>query len=319
MKNFPAFKPAWWLNSAHLQTIWPEIIRKKVAIPVHFKTFELSDGDFLELVWSQQGFKDTVILLHGLGGSVDSPYIRGMVNALNQFEFNTVVIHFRGCSKKQNRSPYMFHAGETSDISEVIESLTSNASGKIFAVGFSIGANILLKYLGELGAKTPLSGAVAISTPFSLERTQASLSRGFSKIYQHYLLTRLKYLIFRQFINKEQNHFNLLSVLMANDLKKFDEIVTAPLHGFKNASDYYAQASSFSYLRFINIPTLLIHAKDDPFLPGDFIPKRTQLSSFIKILLTEKGGHVGFVSGTSPQLAEYWLEKVVPDFLNSMR
>lgn len=311
------FKPAWWLKNPHMQTLWAEIMRKRVEIPLVTERFELADGDFLDLSWSQQGCDETVMLLHGLGGSVDSPYMRGMMAALNAMNYNTVAVHFRGCSNEPNRLTQMFHGGQTEDLTELIDSLVAKTKPKkLYAIGFSIGANILLKYLGELGNNAPLSGAAAISTPFSLESTQASLSSGFAKVYQHFLLTKIKVAVLKKFIMQDNDDINLLSVALAKDMKHFDDLVTAPMHGFKDAADYYLKASSISYLDRIAIPTLIVHAKDDPFLPEAAIKWPDNLSSMVELILCENGGHVGFVAGDSPQTTEYWLESVVPQFID---
>lgn len=315
----PEFKAAWWLKNPHLQTLWAEVLRKRIDIPLTHERFELADGDFLDLSWSQTGFHETVILLHGLGGSVDSPYMRGMIHALNELKFNTVAVHFRGCSREPNRLSQMFHAGQTEDLAEVIDWLISKSeSKKFYAIGFSIGANILLKYVGEREKTVPLLGAIAVSTPLSLEDTQATLSTGFSRLYQHFLLTKLKVTVLKKFIMQNQEDINLLSIALAKDMKHFDDLLTAPMHGFKDAADYYSKASSISYLDRIAIPTLIVHAKDDPFLPETAIKWPKNLSEFITLVLCENGGHVGFVSGDSPQATEYWLENIVPKFISDL-
>lgn len=315
MTKRPRFKPAWWLNNAHLQTMWSEVMRERTKIPLEHERFELSCGDFVDLTWSQTGFKDTVLMLHGLGGSVDSPYMRGMLNAFNQRHFNTLAMHFRNCSKEPNRHFQMFHGGQTCDLAEVITELkTRMPDNRIFAIGFSIGGNILLKYLGEQGENAPLSGAAAISIPFSLAKTQEILSQGFARVYQRYLLNKLVFATIKKLIVREHDGIDLLSVAMAKDLREFDELVTVPMHGFDSASDYYAKSSSLTYLKGIKVPTLIVHAKDDPFLPASAIPKAKHLSDSIELLITKHGGHVGFISGTSPKNPVYWLERVVPDY-----
>lgn len=320
MRNHPPFEPAWWLNHPHLQTIWTETMRPLVEIPVEYEKFVLRDGDTIDLAWSQTGFENTVVLLHGLGGSVFSPYMRGMIATLNKLNFNTVTIHFRGCSKEPSHSAKMFHGGLTTDVIDILEGLNSRLKSRnLFAIGFSIGGNILLKYLGEQKRDTPLTAAVAISTPFLLASTQEALSLGFSRIYQYYLLIKVKYAVIRKFMSQKDDHVDIMSIFMARNMKDFDNLFTAPMNGFRDADDYYKQASSFHYLANIEIPTLVVHAKDDPFLPADAIPKAKDLSPHVELLLTENGGHVGFVSGDSPRHAEYWLEKVVPHFFESVR
>lgn len=314
------FKPAWWLNHPHLQTIWPELMRKRIKLREHHERFELKCGDFVDLAWSQTGFDETVLLLHGLAGGISSPYIRGMIKRLNSLNYNTVVMHFRGCSKEFNRHPEFFHGGQTSDLIEVIRSLKNSVSNKpLYAIGFSIGGNILLKYLGEEREASMLNGAAAISIPFLLAKTQEQLSQGFSRVYQRYLLNRLITATIKKFIMQGRRDVDLFSIVMAKNIRQFDELVTVPLHGFENSDDYYAQASSFHYLKHIKTPTLIIHAKDDPFLPISAIPKKIEASEQVHLLLPDNGGHVGFVCGKSPRQPEYWLEDVVPKYFLHLR
>jgi predicted alpha/beta-fold hydrolase len=245
--------------------------------------------------------------------------MRGMVKALHSYDFNVVAFHFRGCSKKPNRHPEAFHGGQTADLKEVIVSLKNrHADHRIFVVGFSIGGNILLKYLGESKESSLVDGAVAISVPFSLKQTQISLGKGFSQIYQHYLLARLKYLLIKKIIINRHKEIDPWSVLWIRNFNQFDELITAPLHGFRDAEEYYLLASSKHYLRDIRTKTLIIQAEDDPFFPKEEIPGIGELSPAIELLITKNGGHVGFVAGDYPTTAPiYWLEEVVPEyFLN---
>lgn len=318
--NSQEFKPVWWLSNPHVQTLWAELVRKRVRIPLSMENFHLADGDVLELAWSQKKFARTVILLHGLGGSVNSGYMRGMMHALNAMNFNTVAVHFRGHSKKSKPNGRLYHAGQTDDLAEVIANLSRRESCKeIFAIGFSIGANMLLKYLGERGEQANLHGAVAISTPFCLKATQRCLSRGFSKIYQHFLLMKLKFIVMKRFTSLPANTFDRWAILGARNMKAFDEILTAPLHGFRDAEDYYEQASSLSYLPKVKVPTLIVHAKDDPFLPSNAIDWPSDISHLVKIILSDHGGHVGFITGETLRSSSYWLEEIVPRYLQQLR
>lgn len=319
MTSLPNFKPAWWLNHPHLQTIWPEITRRPARLRLKHERFELLCGDFLDLGWCLAKKSDTVIVLHGLGGSINSPYVRGMMKALNDHNFSTLGLSFRGCSPELTRHTRLFHGGQTNDLRELIAALKKrNPSNRIFIVGFSLGASILLKYLGEYGEASLVDGAVAISTPFSLNETQYKLSKGFSRVYQKYLLTKIKFSLIKKLLHGGHKEIDPLSAIFARNLKIFDETVTAPLHGFKDANDYYTQSSSHFYLKDIVAPTLILHAKDDPFLPSEAIPKPQHLSQSTVMHLTDHGGHVGFVAGMSPKSPIYWLEKVVPEYLSTM-
>lgn len=316
MKTLPAFEPAWWLKHAHLQTIWSEVMRPRVDLSLTHEKFELADGDFLELSWARGKRPAIVIIVHGLGGSVNSPYVRGMIKALNAYDFSSVALHLRGCGREPNRHATVFHGGHTCDVAEVISALKKkHPRHQIFVIGFSIGGNILLKYLGEYRERSLVDAAVAISVPFLIQETQRNLSRGFSNFYQQYLLTRLKFILLRKIVRTRCEGIDLWSVIIARNLQHFDNLVTAPLHGFKDAQDYYHQSSSHYYLRDIVTKTLIIHAKDDPFFPQSSLPKESDLSKTTSLMLTQSGGHVGFIGGGTPRNPDYWLENIVPQYL----
>ncbi len=315
MTSLRPFHVAWWLDNPHLQSIWPTFARNNPPLKLRHERFELSDNDFVDLSWGPTGNRDIVILLHGLGGSVASSYMRGMMHALWRKGFHTVAMHFRNCSNEVNRHFRTFHAGQTCDVLELIQHLRrANTKDRIFAVGFSIGSNVLLKLLGEQGEKCLLNGACGISTPFHLGLTQATLSRGFSRIYQLFLLNKLKSLTFRKYLQQKHHQINYINMLLAKNIKEFDRYVTVPMHGFRSADDYYEQASSLPFLKAIGVPTLIIHAKDDPFMPSSIIPSQNDVSPWVDLFITEKGGHLGFVGGPWPQKPEFWLETVVPEY-----
>lgn len=310
----PLFIAPWWLNNPHLQTVWTEIVRKKIEVDYKIEQFELSCQDFIEIAWSRYNHKSTVIILPGLSNNYKSAYVQGMTIALNKAGFNTAIMHFRG-GNKPNRLPQMYHGGQTCDLAEMINYLKLHNNQQIFAVGFSIGGNVLLKYLGEYGSKAKLDGAVAISVPFLLDKTQQHLSQGVAKIYQYYLLAKLKYAVLKNLAHKKQNSPNPWSVLTVKNIREFDELVTVPWHGFKNAEDYYEKASSYNYLENITTKTLIIHSMDDPFFPLEYPWIKTKFSNQVKMILTKNGGHLGFIYGESPHNPRYWLEEIVPSYL----
>ncbi|CEK09756.1 hydrolase [Legionella hackeliae] len=316
------FKPAWWLANSHAQTLFPTLIRRIQAPVDKNERLELPDGDFIDLAWAVNGLsKDTpiVVLLHGLGGSVESGYVAGLMYALNNYGFRAVLMHFRGASKEPNRLPRAYHSGDTGDFDFFLQVLAKREPHtKKAAIGVSLGGNVLLKWLGEKGSQTLLSVAVAVSVPFELRLVADKISQGFSRIYQSYLLRRLK-TVFTQKLNVLDNN-------LPNPLKNiekwqcfwtFDEFVTAPLHGFANVHTYYREASSRSYLRHITTPTLIIHALDDPFMTPEIIPSEQELSKDIMLELSASGGHVGFIMGNVPGVPVYWLEQRIPHFLKS--
>lgn len=312
------FKPAWWLPFSHLQTIWPALVRRnaKLVSQLEHERVELPDGDFLDLAWAGRHEKGPiVIILHGFEGSLHSHYIAGMLNALKKDGLRSVFMHFRGCSGTPNRLARGYHSGETGDVAFVADFLKKREPNTpLAAVGYSLGGNVLLKWLGETGKSNPLTAAVAVSVPFELTSAVKRMQRGFSRLYQWYLLyyacKRLKY--------KYQQQAELAELgLRLNSVKtiiEFDNLLTAPLHGFENAHHYYQEASSRRYLRHIEVPTLIVHAKDDPFMTDEVIPAVSELSSSVQLEMSERGGHVGFVSGRYPWKPKYWLEERVPRF-----
>jgi len=311
------FKPAWWLPNAHAQTIWPQLVRSTTKIKFQLERLELPDGDFCDLVWTENNSGPIIIVLHGLEGSINSHYAGNMLAALHHSGWRPVLMHFRGCSGIHNRNARSYHSGETGDLKFLIETLsTRHKSTQLAAVGFSLGGNVLLKYLGEEQDNTSLVAAISISVPFELSASADRLNIGFSKLYQRHLLKRLHKKSISKFKQRDNAPFSLANVSSWNTFHEFDNFVTAPLHGFKNSEEYYALCSSRQYLKSITIPTLMIQAKDDPFLPVDAIPENTDLSKNVTLELTQHGGHVGFVSGLFPWQANYWLEERVPEFLN---
>ncbi len=316
MSNF-SFKPAWWLPGPHLQTLWSALCRQPIkSLSLRRERFELPDGDFVDLDWVGAGNGPVVLILHGLEGSIASPYAQGMLHAIQQQGWRGVFMHFRGCSEEPNRLPRMYHSGETKDVANVIQGIKEREPHiKLAAVGFSMGGNVLLKWLGETGQQNPLTAAIAVSVPFELHKASERLQRGFSRIYHLHLLKCLQ----KKAAMKFQLHSMPRVLSKINSLRTihdFDDKVTAPLHGFIDAKDYYTQCSSRQYLKKIRVPTLLLQAKDDPFMTADIIPEQRELSERITLEVTEKGGHVGFVTGSFPWNARYWVEERAPAFFH---
>ena len=307
------FNPPLYLKNRHIQTLFATLFKKKELLEFEKKTFWLSDGDFIEPFWYKKDLsKPVVVILHGLGGSYRSPYISSLVQNLAKNGYSPVVMHFRGCGDKPNNSARSYHSGDTQDLREFLQSLHVNQK-KLYAIGFSLGANVLLKYLGEEKEHSLVSKAVAISTPFKLDICANEINKGFSKIYQTYLLDTLKPLLERkasQFdvgVTKQQ-------IQKIKTFWEFDELYTAPIHGFKNAKEYYKKSSSFYFLQDIQKPTLIIHAKDDPFMSEKVLPKEKDLSKYIQFELYDHGGHVGFVEGSFFQPV-FWVDKRAVRFL----
>jgi uncharacterized protein len=316
------FKPAWWLPTGHAQTIYRTFAHCPDAPIDHTERLELPDGDFIDLAWATGGLpSDTplVIFLHGLGGDLNSTYVTGQLEAYNRHGWRAVFMYFRGASDEPNRLAKAYHSGKTDDLHVVLETLAKREPHTQKAVvGVSLGANVLLKWLGEQGSQTFIHASVAISPPFDLACCSTRINRGFSRLYQRHLLTNMRKL----FQRKHEHNPNLLPKHL-HDLTShrsfwdFDEHVTAPLHGFPDATTYYRKSSSRQFLIKIKTPTLMIHALDDPLMTADIVPKAHELSSDITFDLSPKGGHVGFISGHIPGKPIYWLEQRVPEFLKN--
>jgi len=298
-----------------MQTIWSSVFRRTPSIPTRHQRFELADGDFIDLEWLLCDDVPTespvLLLLHGLEGSIDSTYIQGLLQVSQIKKWNTVVMHFRGCGKEPNRLPRSYHSGETDDLQQVLKQLKSqHPQSIIMTAGFSLGGNVLLKYLGESNSNSMIDYAAAISVPFVLSSASLRLDKGFSRLYRNRLLKELKQKT-RQKINDHSTAIKL-SLSQLEKLKTFfdfDDQVTAPLHGFKSAKDYYQQCSSRQFLSSINTPTLIVHAVDDPFMTSEVIPDEQELSDFVTLELSDEGGHVGFVSGRMPWNINYYIDQ----------
>ena len=310
------FKSAWWLPGGHAQTLWPALVHRRTSMNLHWERFTLPDGDFIDLVWAEHNSGPIVILLHGLEGSLHSHYTTGMLLALQQRGYCPVFMHFRGCSGTHNLKARGYHSGETGDLRHVIETLRTRYPGQKFAaVGFSLGGNVLLKYLGEEKSACALAAAACVSVPFELSRAADRLNQGFSKLYQMHLLQHMRKRLTDKFRHRNDAPFALTDMAHWNNFHLFDNFVTAPLHGFGGSEDYYRLSSSRQFIKDITVPTLIIHAADDPFLPGDAIPKEPEVPDKVLLELSHTGGHVGFVGGSVPGRPYYWLEKRIPDFL----
>jgi uncharacterized protein len=309
------FRPAWWLTSPHLQTLWPVFLRRRVQLSLQHERVELADGDFIDLAWHLRPNSPLVLVIHGLEGSLQSHYAQTLMQALHQAGFASVFMHLRGCSDTPNRLPSSYHSGRTADIAEVLAHLQQTHRIPDAAVGFSLGGNLILKYLGETAAHSGLSAAVAVSIPFQLQECACKLERGFSLIYGRYLVGKLK--------GSYRRKFSQMASPLQVDLDKlttlfnFDDQITAPLNGFAGAEDYYTRSSSRQFLQNIQTPTLIIHAADDPFMYPDTVPTDAMLSDSVTLELTTHGGHVGFVGGRAPWQAEYWLEQRITEWLRT--
>ena len=311
-----SFRPAWWLRSAHLQTIWPSLGRPRPRPALRSRRIELSDGDFIDLAIGG-GVGQRVLIVHGLEGDMNSHYAGSLVTRLVTEGFVPVFMHLRGCSGEPNRLDRSYHSGATEDLAEVLTALAADPEGApAAAVGFSLGANLLLKYLGERDQPL-LNHAVAVSAPFVLRDAMLRLNSGGSRIYRRYLITRLK----QAYRDKFSGRPSPLDIDLdkINDFNAFDDRITAPLSGFAGVFDYYNRASCRQFLPRIQTSTLIIHAADDPFMFPSTVPFEHELGPGVTLELARHGGHVGFIAGALPWRPIYWLEeRIIEDLRQAL-
>lgn len=308
------FTPAPFFSNPHVQTLWPTLFRSTVKLALKRERITLADGDFIDLDWGASQTGPIVLLCHGLEGSVNSPYIRGMMASLSASGWRVVVMNFRGCSGEPNRLARAYHSGDTGDIAHIITHLQRQyPRDNLFAIGYSLGGNALLKYLGEIGNSQTLTAAVAVSVPFDLDNAAYTLRKSAFGLYQRYLLGKLKASVLRKRPLLD-DCIDINAAISAKHFHEFDNLVTAPLHGFKNVEEYYAQSSCAQYLSSIRTPTRIIHAIDDPFLDKSAIPGKNMLSSSVNLEPSSHGGHVGFINREG-----YWLESAIPAYLARFR
>jgi uncharacterized protein len=304
-----AFRPAWWLPGAHLQTLYPSIFRKRTNPHLTRQRMELPDGDFLDIDWTDDAGGMLVLVLHGLEGSIESHYAGGLLSRLQREGWYAGLMYFRGRSGEVNRLPRSYHSGDTADLDYVIKALrTAYPHRRIAVIGISLGGNVLLKWLGEHGSNAPVRTAIAVSVPFDLDSAARRLERGFSRVYRNHLLGKLR----QSIIAKSVRHKPPLPLHELGRLRSFhafDDAITAPLHGFADVGDYYSRSSCKPFLKSIGIPTLILQARDDPFLPADALPGENDISPSVTLELSDHGGHVGFVAGTCPHAPVFWLEQ----------
>lgn len=312
------FKPAFWLRGPHAQTLFASQMRRMPPLAVQPERLELADGDFLDLSWLPEtglpADAPLVVVLHGLGGSLDSKYARGLLQQVARLGGRGVLLHFRGAAKP-NRLPRSYHSGETGDLGNLLTLLRKRfPTAPLAAVGYSLGGNVLLKYLGEQGTRSPLACAVAVSIPFDLEGSAHAIGRGFARVYQNYLLNAMRGVVTQKQQSGIINH-PLPELTKLRDFHHFDDAVTAPLNGFADARDYYSRSSCRPLLGQIETPTLILHSRDDPFTGPDVIPTKQELSAAIRFELSDHGGHVGFVAAGKQGRPVYWLEQRIPEYL----
>ncbi|HXN07404.1 MAG TPA: alpha/beta fold hydrolase [Nitrospiria bacterium] len=318
------FIPAWWCPGAHSQTVYRTLLGKTPSLPVKRVRWKTPDGDFLDLDFLEapekaDKYTPLILLLHGLEGSSRAKYMLGLLEACFKNQWPAVALNFRSCSGELNLRPQSYHFGETKDLSFVIKNLISLHPGRLIGIaGFSLGGNVLLKWLGENSSQTPgeIFAAAAVSVPFDLAVSSARIDRlVFNRIvYGRRFLKTLKSKSLRK-IRDFKLDIPERRIRKINTLGEFDNLITAPLHGFRDGEDYYEQSSSVHFLDKIRKAVYLLNAADDPFFPAENIPTgKIRRNEFLEAEYTVTGGHAGFVSGDFPWKAAYLPEERIIEF-----
>ncbi|RZK23962.1 MAG: alpha/beta fold hydrolase [Hymenobacter sp.] len=313
-----AHRPATFLFNGHLQTIVPSTLRRVPEVHYQRERLELADGDFVDLDWSLAGAalgRQLGIISHGLEGDSSRPYVRGMARALNQAGFDALAWNYRGCGGEPNRLLRAYHLGDTGDLTAVIHHATEAKNyPEIYLTGFSAGGNVTLKYLGEAAAQVPpqVRRAAVFSVPTDLKASSHHIGRWQNQVYLRRFMASLRTKI-REKADYLPGQLDLTELDTLRDFPQFDERYTAPMHGFASADAYYEHAASGQYLAGIRLPTLLVNALNDPFLPPSCYPRTTAASSEYFFLETPAaGGHVGFAEGAPS--GDYYSERRAIDF-----
>jgi predicted alpha/beta-fold hydrolase len=318
----PPAAAGWWIRGAHLQTAWARLFRSRRLVTFEREVLATPDGDDLVLDHAPgPPGSPRVLLLHGLEGSAHSFHTQGLAHLVRRAGWRSVVLNFRSCARDPrdlrrrlpNHRPRLYHSGETGDLDLAVRALVaSEPRTTLFAIGFSLGGSVLLKWLGEAGAASAITAAATISVPYDLAAAARHLERRVGRIYLFHFLRRLKpkALDLLARFPRDTAHLDAGRIRGARTMREFDESVTAPLHGFAGADDYYRRASAVGYLSRIRIPTLCISGADDPFFPAAALPAaRAAASAQVEMLVTPWGGHTGFVTGRWPWRPVYWAEE----------
>lgn len=326
MSNRPRpYRPAWWLPDPHSATVWGRIGRREPTPLVQRERWDTPDGDFIELarLASPDGpAAPRLLLLHGLEGGTHSHYAKAMFREARSRRWAMDLLLFRTCGSEPNRLPRSYHSGETTDPLWVIEQIVARyPDAPLGLMGVSLGGNVLCKLLGEAPRRLPpqVTGAVAVSVPFDLARASRRIGQGFGVVYERLFLRTLV----PKALAKIARHPELASlqrVAGARTLWAFDDAFTAPLHGFRDAADYYARASSLPFLSQIQCRTLLLSAVDDPFLPRevlDDVRDAVRATPAVELEFLARGGHVGFTAGRNPLRPWYYGEWRAAEFLSN--
>jgi predicted alpha/beta-fold hydrolase len=308
-----SYRAPWWLLGSHLQTIYPALCIAKPTVAYRRERWHSHDGDFIDVdfVDGAPG-KPLVVMFHGLEGSSQSHYARSLMAALQARGWSGAVPHFRGCSGEPNLAPRFYHSGDAGEVDWIIRKLRARHGGPLYAAGVSLGGNALLRWLGESRHQAAIvDAAAAISAPLDLTRGGQALSSGFNLLYTRMFLQTLKPKCLAK-LEQFPGLFDKAALLQARDLYAFDNVVTAPLHGYRDTDDYWHRASARHVLDDITVPTLVLNARNDPFLPGVHLPAKA--SPAVTLEYPEHGGHVGFAAGPLPGRIDWLPQRILRFF-----
>jgi predicted alpha/beta-fold hydrolase len=310
LRHVPSFiSPRWCLNG-HVHTIARSLTGDTDQPPVERIEISTPDDDFLEIDCAVEAESDHVIaLFHGLEGSTERYYMVETMKKLRAEGFSVVGVNFRSCGSKMNRQPRFYHSGETNDYKTVFDWIGQKyPNKKVGAVGFSLGANALVKYLAEQQDRTPVESAVAVSVPYDLRLGSIMLSNGFHRVYEYRFMRTL-----RDKLAQKREQYPELPTFSGSTLYEFDDQVTAPIHSFNSADHYYEQCSARRFVEDIQTHTLFIHSREDPLCPIEAMPlAKLNSNEHTDYIITNQGGHVGFWSKPSG-----WLQFVIENYLSS--
>jgi uncharacterized protein len=301
-----SYQPPAILFASHLETIYPALFRTVSGIAYERERITTPDHDFLDLDWLKQGAEKLVIISHGLEGNSGRSYIRGMAKIFYTQGYDVLAWNYRGCSGEMNRKIRFYHSGATDDLDFTIRHATTLGYKEINLIGFSLGGNLTLKYMGEQGANLPpqIKKAVAFSVPLNLKTSCEKISAPANWIYsQRFLKSLTKKVVEKAKLISELDTTPLSGV---KTLLEFDDAFTAPIHGFKNAIDYYEQCSAIRFLSTIQRPALIVNALNDPFLSPECYPAQFTDHPYLTLEYPKRGGHVGFALFAKNGL--YWSE-----------
>ena len=315
------YVPPAWLPDGNSQTIYPYLNKPKPLFQYHRERWELDDGDFIDIDWVNGSIDSPlVVFFHGLEGDSSSHYIISIINTLTKYQWRSAVIHFRGCSGVPNRLSRAYHAGDSSELDWMLQRITQHnhiigSSQPVYVIGVSLGGNALLKWAGEKSSAACqlVAGIAAVSVPLDLAAAGIALDIGFNQVYSRHFLVSLK----KKAFDKLTQFPGLLDADALNKcstIYDFDNIVTAPLHGFRNTDEYWHYSSSKQWLPHIRIPTLIINARNDPFMPAHVLPTLQEVSVTVQLEFPEQGGHAGFMQGPFPGKLAWLPHRIISFF-----